>query len=137
MFEVLDRPYLAKVRRERGFGANPWRTHSRFLISRNLLIDPAYTDPMRERLGSMLPGSLLILDEAHHAAPASGGHYGIETKLTRAVRDLGGRFEHRLSSCPRRLTMVTRIASRRSSSCSIHIGSLAASRSGARRLSRT
>jgi hypothetical protein len=38
----------------------------------------------------------LILDEAHHAAPASGGRYGIETKLTRAVRDLAGRFEHRL-----------------------------------------
>ncbi len=43
-----------------------------------------------------LPGSLLILDEAHHAAPASGGRYGIETKFTRAVRDLAGRFEHRL-----------------------------------------
>ena len=44
----------------------------------------------------MLPGSLLILDEAHHAAPSSGGRYGIETKFTRAIRDLSGRFEHRL-----------------------------------------
>ena len=44
----------------------------------------------------MLPGSLLIIDEAHHAAPASGGHYGIETKFTRAIRDLCARFEHRL-----------------------------------------
>ena len=51
---------------------------------------------MREWLGPLLPGSLLILDEAHHAAPSSGGRYGIESKLTRAVRDLGGRFEHRL-----------------------------------------
>ena len=50
---------------------------------------------MREWLGPLLPGSLLILDEAHHAAPSSGGRYGIETKFTRAVRDLGGRFEHR------------------------------------------
>ena len=41
-------------------------------------------------------GSLLILDEAHHAAPSSGGRYGIETKITRAVRDLSARFEHRL-----------------------------------------
>lgn len=39
---------------------------------------------------------MLILDEAHHAAPSSGGRYGIETKFTRAVRDLGARFEHRL-----------------------------------------
>ncbi len=96
LFEVLDRAYLTRMRRERGFGVNPWRTHSRFLISHNLLVDPTYTDPMREWLGTMMPGSLLILDEAHHAAPASGGRYGIETKFTRAVRDLTGRFEHRL-----------------------------------------
>ena len=96
VFELLDRQYFAAVRRERGFGVNPWRTHSRFLVSHNLLIDPTYADPMREWLGPLLPGSLLILDEAHHAAPSSGGRYGIETKLTRAVRDLGGRFEHRL-----------------------------------------
>ncbi|HEX9733056.1 MAG TPA: DISARM system SNF2-like helicase DrmD, partial [Thermoanaerobaculia bacterium] len=96
LFEVLDRAYLARIRRERGFGVNPWHTHSRFLISHNLLADPAYADPMRAWLGPLLPGSLLIIDEAHHAAPASGGRYGIETKFTRAVRDLSGRFEHRL-----------------------------------------
>lgn len=95
-FEILDRAYLTKVRRERGFAVNPWRTHSRFLVSHNLLIDPNYADPMREWLGQFLPGSLLILDEAHHAAPSSGGSYGIETKFTRAVRDLTVRFEHRL-----------------------------------------
>jgi superfamily II DNA or RNA helicase len=102
MFELLDRRYFAAVRRQRGFGVNPWRTHSRFLVSHNLLIDPIYADPMREWLGELLPGSLLILDEAHHAAPSSGGRYGIESKLTRAVRDLGGRFEHRvfLSATP-------------------------------------
>ena len=96
VFEVLDRAYLTRMRRERGFGVNPWRTHSRFLVSHHLLIEPTYTDPMREWLGSMLPGSLLILDEAHHAAPASGGRYGIESKFTHAVRDICGRFEHRL-----------------------------------------
>ncbi len=94
--EILDRSYVSRVRRERGFGVNPWRTHSRFLISHNLLIDPAYAEPMREWLGDLQPGSLLILDEAHHAAPSSGGRYGIETKFTRAVRDLSQRFEHRL-----------------------------------------
>ncbi len=96
IFAVLDRAYVSRMRRERGFGVNPWRTHSRFLVSHNLLIDPAYADPMREWLGDMLPGSLLILDEAHHAAPSSGGRYGIETKFTRAARDLCARFEHRL-----------------------------------------
>jgi len=96
IFEILDRSYLTRMRRERGFGVNPWRTHSRFLVSHNLLKDSTYTDPMREWLGPLLPGSLLILDEAHHAAPSSGGNYGIESKFTRAVRDLAGRFEHRL-----------------------------------------
>ena len=96
VFELLDRTYLTRIRRERGFGVNPWRTHSRFLVSHNLLTDPAYADPLREWLGPFLPGSLLILDEAHHAAPASGGRYGIETKFTRAIRDLAGRFEHQL-----------------------------------------
>ena len=96
VFEILDRVYVSRMRRERGFGVNPWRTHSRFLVSHNLLIDPAYADPMREWLGPMLPGSMLILDEAHHAAPSSGGRYGIETRFTRAVRDLSARFEHRL-----------------------------------------
>ena len=96
VFELFDRAYVSRMRRERGFGVNPWRTHSRFLVSHNLLVDPAYADPLREWLGPLRPGSLLILDEAHHAAPSSGGRYGIETKLTRAVRDLGGRFEHRL-----------------------------------------
>ena len=96
VFEILDRAYVSRMRRERGFGVNPWRTHSRFLVSHNLLIDPAYTDPMREWLGDARPASLLILDEAHHAAPSSGGRYGIETKITKAVRDLAHRFEHRL-----------------------------------------
>ena len=96
VFEILDRHYLTKMRRERGFGVNPWRTHSRFLVSHNLLTDENYAAPLREWLGPLLPGSLLILDEAHHAAPSSGGRYGIETKFTRAIRDLSGRFEHRL-----------------------------------------
>ena len=100
VFEILDRAYLARMRRERGFGVNPWLTHSRFLVSHNLLSDPVYADPLRAWLGAMLPGSLLILDEAHHAAPASGGRYGIETRFTRAVRDLAGRFEHRLFLSP-------------------------------------
>src|SRR3954453_5392468 len=38
----------------------------------------------------------MILDEAHHAAPASGSRYAIDSQFTRAVRDLANRFEHRL-----------------------------------------
>src|SRR6266481_5755670 len=95
-FEVLDRDFVIRIRRERGYGTNPWATHARFLISHRLLIDEAYAGPMRDWLGDFRPGSLLILDEAHHAAPASGSRYAIDSKITRAIRDLAPRFEHRL-----------------------------------------
>ncbi len=95
-FEILDREYVAKVRRERGFGINPWTTHPRLLVSHRLLIDDAYTATLRDWLGPFREGTILILDEAHHAAPASGQRYAIDTKITKAIRDLAPRFEHRL-----------------------------------------
>jgi superfamily II DNA or RNA helicase len=95
-FEILDRDYVERIRRERGYAVNPWDTFPRFLVSQRLLIDEAYAAPMRVWLGNLRPGSLLILDEAHHAAPASGSRYAIDSKITRAIRDLAPRFEHRL-----------------------------------------
>ena len=95
-FEILDRKYIEKVRQERGFGINPWKTFPRFLVSQRLLIDEVYAAPLRDWLDNFRPGSLLILDEAHHAAPSSGAKYAIDSRITRAVRDLAPRFEHRL-----------------------------------------
>lgn len=95
-FEVIDRDYLLRIRRERGYATNPFATHTRFLISHRLLIDEDYTGPLRDWLEAFRPGSLLILDEAHHAAPASGSRYAIDSKITHAIRDLAPRFEHRL-----------------------------------------
>ena len=95
-FAILDRNYVAAKRRERGFSVNPWKTHSRFLISHSLLIDEAYTGGLRDWLGEFAPKSLLILDEAHHVAPSSGGRYAIDSQITRAIRDIAPRFEHRL-----------------------------------------
>lgn len=95
-FEVLNKDYVTRVRRERGYSTNPWSTHSRFLVSHRLLIDEGYVGPFRDWLGGFRPGSLLILDEAHHVAPASSSRYAIDSKITRAVRDLAPRFEHRL-----------------------------------------
>jgi SNF2 family DNA or RNA helicase len=95
-FEVLDKEYMTRVRRERGYATNPWTTHSRFLVSHRLLIDETYAAPLRDWLASFRPGSLLVLDEAHHAAPATSSRYAIDSKITRAIRDLAPRFEHRL-----------------------------------------
>ncbi len=95
-FQVFDRDFVLEKRRERGYGVNPWTTHTRFILSHALLRDPAYAEPLRDWLGDFCPGSLLILDEAHNAAPASGAKYAIDSKLTQAVREIAPHFEHRL-----------------------------------------
>ena len=95
-FVVMDKAYVNARRRERGFGVNPWTTHRQFLISHALLRDEDYQVGLRDWLGDFCPGSLLILDEAHVAAPASESKYAIDTQITRAVRDVAKRFEHRL-----------------------------------------
>ena len=96
-FVVLDREYVMTQRRERGFGVNPWTTHSRFILSHALLRDEAYAAPLRDWLDDVNPGpALLILDEAHNAAPARGSGYGVDSDFTKAVRQLAPRFEHRL-----------------------------------------
>ena len=95
-FNVMDREFVLNVRRERGHATNPWNTHSRFLISQRLLSEDAYAANLTSWLGELRPKSLLILDEAHHAAPASGAKYAIDSQFTRAMRDISHRFEHRL-----------------------------------------
>lgn len=95
-FTIMDRDHFAAVRRARGFGVNPWDAGSRFIISHRLLADETYTAGLRERLGEFRPRAMMILDEAHHAAPASGSRYAISSQFTKAVTDISGRFEHRL-----------------------------------------
>jgi SNF2 family DNA or RNA helicase len=95
-FEILDRSYIERIRQERGYGVNPWTTFPRFIVSHKLLIDEAYTAPLRDWLDNLRPGTLLIFDEAHHAAPSSGAKYAIDSRITKATRDIAHRFEHRL-----------------------------------------
>jgi SNF2 family DNA or RNA helicase len=95
-FAVMDRAYIGEMRRQRGWGINPWATHTRFILSQALVRDEAYAGPLRDWLGEEGKQALLILDEAHNAAPASGSKFAIDSKLTRSIRDLAGRFEHKL-----------------------------------------
>ena len=95
-FTIMDREHMIGFRRSRGFLANPWRAGSRFLISHSLVADETYAAGLREALGGFRPRSLLILDEAHHAAPSGGSRYAVDSQFTRALDDLAGRFEHRL-----------------------------------------
>ncbi|MCP3920866.1 MAG: DEAD/DEAH box helicase, partial [bacterium] len=95
-FMIYDRDYVTAKRQERGYAVNPWNTHNRFIISQALIRNEVYAAPLRDWLGDFRGGSLFILDEAHNAAPASGSRYAVDSKLTRAIRDLAPRFEHKL-----------------------------------------
>ncbi len=95
-FVIYDRDYVTARRQERGYSINPWTTHNRFIISQALIRNEAYAASLRDWLGELQGGSMLILDEAHNAAPASGARYAVDSKLTRAIRDLAPRFEHKL-----------------------------------------
>jgi len=95
-FIIYDRQYVSGVRQQRGWSINPFKTHTRFIISQALVRDETYAGPLRDWLGEFSSGALLILDEAHNVAPASGSKYAIDSKLTRVIRDLAPRFEHRL-----------------------------------------
>lgn len=95
-FVILDRDYVIRCRRERGYGINPWKTHSRFIVSHALLRDEQYGERLRDWLQENRAGSLLVLDEAHHAAPATSARYAVDSQFTRATRELTGLFEHRL-----------------------------------------
>ena len=37
----MDRQYIAEMRQQRGWGINPWATHTRFIISQALVRDEA------------------------------------------------------------------------------------------------
>ncbi len=95
-FVVYDSEFVAQRRQERGYGVNPWKTHNRFIISHNRVRDENYAADLRGWLDDFAPGSMLILDEAHNAAPASGSKYAIDSRFTKTMRDLAPRFEHRL-----------------------------------------
>ena len=75
------------MRRERGFSVNPRRTSGRFLISNRLLVEGTYTAGLLDMLRKFRPGSLLILNEAHYAAPASGRKYAIDSQITKTIRE--------------------------------------------------
>lgn len=95
-FEIMNRAFLGRRRQERGFGVNPWSTHTRFIVSHPILRRPEYRDPLLQHVGERAPKSLLILDEAHVAAPAGANRYAVDSKLTSVVRDIAPRFENRL-----------------------------------------
>jgi hypothetical protein len=100
--QAIDREHLATLRRERGYTANPWSSGSRFIISHSLMADETYVGGLRDLLGNFRPRALFILDEAHHAAPANGSRYAVDSQFTRAVRGGGIAEVAEPAACPAR-----------------------------------
>ena len=95
-FELYNRAFVQRRRQDRGFGVNPWVTHARFVISYQTLRRPEYKEPLHQMLKEGGRRALLILDEAHTAAPASSSKYAVPSDTTRVVGELAPLFDHRL-----------------------------------------
>ena len=111
-FEIYDRDFVSQRRRERGHSINPWTTHNRFIVSYALLRGQKVgsgkvrrTNHLERLLShlakkkgnaSVVSKSMLIMDEAHQAAPASASIYPIDSRTTLAIRELVVYFEHKL-----------------------------------------
>jgi len=102
-FRVLDTTALRELRRTHGLEANPFAVYPRIIISLQWLRTPRVQRLLDEVLTpeSRYPGyfDLLIVDEAHHCAPAVPSKergYALDSKQTQAVRRVGEHTQHRL-----------------------------------------
>ena len=100
-FEIVDAEHVRWLRRERGVGVNPFRSHPRLIVSMEWV---KFESQMRW-FDEFLPPDpntyprafdLLIVDEAHRIAPSAVGCYARESLRTKAMRRLAPHFEHRL-----------------------------------------
>jgi hypothetical protein len=101
-FRLVDSDALKDLRRRRGLHVNPWEHFPRLITS----IDFLKRDRPLRLLRELLPSDgqrsfprrfdLLIVDEAHNAAPSGTGKYATDSQRTQAIRALAPHFEHKL-----------------------------------------
>lgn len=98
-FQIFDADWVETCRRRHGYHINPWRLHNRFIISHERLRMESYAQQLEDwfdKTGESGMASMLILDEAHHAAPVSDARGGDAANLLQTVRRIAPKFEHRL-----------------------------------------
>ncbi|MFC6010888.1 DISARM system SNF2-like helicase DrmD [Nocardia lasii] len=109
-FVIVNSELIAEVRRSHGLNANPFRLFPRVIVSMawlpslraQRLLREIYADVSDSGTARRYAFDALVVDEAHHVAPASptpvGGRrgYAIDSKRTLATRALAQRCEHRL-----------------------------------------
>ncbi|MGW3314387.1 DISARM system SNF2-like helicase DrmD [Streptomyces fungicidicus] len=106
-FTIVDAEACARLRRTHGTAANPFRVHSLTIVSLPWLRGPKAQrlldevlptgDDTRREDGARRFFDLLVLDEAHHVAPAAPKQvYAVDSQQTKLIRRLVPHFEHRL-----------------------------------------
>jgi superfamily II DNA or RNA helicase len=107
-FVIVNSDLMAQVRRSHGLAANPFRLFPRVIVSMSWLPSPraqrllrqVYAEVRNVRTARRFAFDLLVVDEAHHVAPANPTAgvrgYAVDSQRTIATRDLAERCEHRL-----------------------------------------
>jgi superfamily II DNA or RNA helicase len=100
-FFIADSASMRELRRTVGPTAPLFGTYPRMIVSLQWLRRPE----VLRQLTRLLPANpvlerrrfdLLIVDEAHHAAPAGKGKWAKPTLNTQTIREIAPHFEHRL-----------------------------------------
>jgi len=111
-FEIINSETMKTFRRTFGVHANPFRVHPRVIVSMSWLPSPRAERMLEEVYASVKDAKtaerrafdVLVVDEAHHVAPATPtrgssdqrGRYAVDSQRTTAVRRLAELCEHRL-----------------------------------------
>ncbi|MFF4018900.1 DISARM system SNF2-like helicase DrmD [Streptomyces sp. NPDC001843] len=105
-FTIVDSEHCARLRRTHGTAANPFRVHPLTILSLPWLRGQKAQRLLDEVIGAPEESpdgehkrffDLLVLDEAHHVAPAAPKQvYAVDSQQTKLIRRLVPHFEHRL-----------------------------------------
>ena len=107
-FLIVNSELMAQVRRSHGLNANPFRLFQRVIVSMSWLpsiraqrlLREVYADVRDAGTARRFAFDVLVVDEAHHVAPASPTTgrrgYAIDSQRTIATRELAEKCEHRL-----------------------------------------
>ena len=109
-FTIVNAAALADTRRAHGLAANPFRLYPRIIVSMDWLprvsaqrlLREVLADARRSTSARRYAFDVLVVDEAHHVAPAAptataqGRGYAVDSQRTIALRQLAEHCEHRL-----------------------------------------
>lgn len=99
-FQIVDTPYIKKLRRERGLQANPWTSFPRLISSMDWMKRGEGLRMMKDILPPNVTYprkfDILIVDEAHNVAPAGAIRYAMPSQRTRLIRTIASHFQHKM-----------------------------------------